>query len=135
METSCQLLQIREEISSLTKQKEAMREKIKEKQYEEADLCKINLRFIKIVQKTKGSDNYSPEKQGVKPSTPSKGKCASGDLPCTSSSNLPDTLGQPVNFIGVKKSLLNEISAAIQPAPSQIEVGSTTDKTRQQNTQ
>ena len=135
METSCQLLQIREEISSLTKQKEAIERKIKEKQYEEADLCKINLRFIKIVQKTKGSDNYSPEKWGVKPGTPSKGKCASGDLPCTSSSNLPDTLGQPVNLIGVKKSLLNEISAAIQPAPSQIEVGSTTDKTQQQNTQ
>ena len=135
METSCQLLQIREEISSLTKQKEAIERKIKEKQYEEADLCKINLPFIKNVQKTKGSDNYSPEKRGVKPGTPSKGKCASGDLPCTSPSNLPDTLGQPVNLIGVKKSLLNEISAAIQPAPSQIEVGKTTDKTQQQNTQ
>ena len=62
METSCQLLQIHEEITSLTKQKEAIERRIKEKQYEEADLCKINLCFIKIIQKTKGADNYSPEK-------------------------------------------------------------------------
>ena len=64
METSCQLLQIREEITSLTKEKEAIERRIKEKQYEEADLCKINLCFIKIIQKTKGADNYSPEKGG-----------------------------------------------------------------------
>ena len=128
METSCQLLQICEEISSLTKQKEAIERKIKEKQYEEADLCKINLHFIKIVQKTKGSDNYSPEKWGVKPHTPSKEKCASGDSPSTSSSNLSDSLEQPVNLLGVKKSLLNEISAPIKPGTSQIEVESTTDK-------
>ena len=132
METSCQLLQMCEEISSPTKQKEAIERKIKEKQYEEADLCKINLRFINIVQKTKGSDNYSPEKRGVKSGTPSKGKCASHDSPCTYSSNLSDTLEQPVNLIGVKKSLLNEISAPIKPGPSQIEVETTTDKPQQQ---
>ena len=128
MVTSYQLLQIHEEISSLTKQKEAIERKIKEKQYEEADLCKINLFFIKIVQKTKGSDNYSPEKRGMKPGTPSKEKCASGDSPSTSSSNLSDSLEQPVNLLGVKKSLLNEISAPIKPGTSQIEIESTTDK-------
>ena len=133
METSCQLLQICEEISSLTKQKEAIERKIKEKQYEEADLYKINLHFIKIVQKTKGGDNYFPEKWGVKPGTPSKDKCASGDSPYTSSSHLSDNLQQQVNLLGVKKSLLNEISAPIKPGTSQIQVESTTDKLCQQN--
>ena len=85
METSCQLLQIHEEITSLTKQKEAIERRIKEKQYEEADLCKINLCFIKIIQKTKGADNYSSEKQGVKPCTPPKKKCSEPESPSTSS--------------------------------------------------
>ena len=95
METSCQLLQICEEITSLTKKKEANESKIKEKQYEEADLCKINLCFIKIIQKTKCADNYSPEKWGVKPCTPLKKKCTDPESPFTYSYPLVDICKQP----------------------------------------
>ena len=122
METSCQLLQICEEITSLTKQKEAIERRIKEKQYEEADLCKINLHFIKIIQKTKGADNYSPEKWGVKLCTPSKKKCSEPESPSTSSCPPPDIhrqpIRQPINLGGVKKSLLSEISSPGKPCVS-----------------
>ena len=107
METSCQLLQICEEITSLTKQKEAIERRIKEKQYEEADLCKINLHFIEIIQKTKGADNYSPEKQVVKACTPSKKKCLELESPSTSSCPPPDIHRQPINLGCVKKSKMS----------------------------
>ena len=79
---------------------------------------KINLHFIKIIQKTKGTDNYSPEKQGVKPCTPSKKKCSEPESPSISSCPLPDIHRQPVNLGGVKKSLLHEISSPGKPCVS-----------------
>ena len=72
METSCQLLQLQEDISSLIKERECIDQRIKEKQFEEKQLQRSNLRFLKIVSKTKSSHNYSPEKQGIKPTTPIK---------------------------------------------------------------
>ena len=62
METSCQLLQLQEDISSLIKEREHIDQRIKEKQFEEKQLQRSNLCFLKIVSKTKSSHNYSPEK-------------------------------------------------------------------------
>ena len=72
METSCQLLQLQEDISSLIKEREHIDQRIKEKQFEEKQLQRSNLCFLKIVSKIKSSHNYSPEKQGIKPTTPIK---------------------------------------------------------------
>ena len=71
METSCQLLQL-QDITTLQKERDCIDQKIKEKQFEEKQLQRANLHFLKIVSKTKSSHNYSPEKQGIKPNTPIK---------------------------------------------------------------
>ena len=72
METSCQLLQLQEDITTLQKERDCIDQKIKEKQFKEKQLQRANLHFLKIVSKTKSSHNYSPEKQGIKPNTPIK---------------------------------------------------------------
>ena len=81
-------------------------------------ISKINLCFIKIIQKTKGAYNYSPEKRGVKLCTPSKKKCLDLESPSTSSCPPPDIHRQPINLGHVKKSLLSEISSPGKPCVS-----------------
>ena len=72
METSCQLLQLQQDITTLQKERDCIDQRIKEKKFEEKQLQRANLRFLKIVSKTKSSHNYSPEKQAIKPNTPIK---------------------------------------------------------------
>ena len=108
METSCQLLRICEEITSLIKQKEAIERKLKQKQCEEAELWKINLRFIKIIQKTKGADNYSPQKRGHKPCTPLKNKNKNANSTSDASTTLAHLPNQPTNAAHVKKALVSD---------------------------
>ena len=62
METSCQLLQLQEDITTLQKERDCIDQRIKEKKFEEKQLQRANLGFLKIVSKTKSSHNYSPEK-------------------------------------------------------------------------
>ena len=78
METSCQLLTLRHEITNLCVQKRQIEltlqgqmkeidEKLQQKRKEEAQLSAKNLRFLRIIQRTKGADNYSPKKHGIVP--------------------------------------------------------------------
>ena len=62
METSCQLLQLQEDITTLQKERDCIDKKIKEKQFKEKQLQRANPHFLKIVSKTKSPLNYSPEK-------------------------------------------------------------------------
>ena len=63
METSLQLLQIKEDIEGLYKERQVIDQKLQIKLREQAELTEKNLRFIKIVKKsTSGSDHYSPKK-------------------------------------------------------------------------
>ena len=76
MESSLQLLQIKEDIEGLYRERQAIDMKLQKKLREQAELTEKNLRFIKIVKKTtNGSDYYSPKKRGVNPPTPKKGNC------------------------------------------------------------
>ena len=82
METSLQLLQIKDEIEGLHKQKEVIENLIKKKLREQSELMQKNLRFIKIVKKASGgSEHYSPKKRGISPPTPKKSDYASNHVP------------------------------------------------------
>ena len=90
METSCQLLTLRHEITNLRVQRRQIElklqgqmkeidEKLQQKSKQEAQLSAKNLRFLRIIQRTKGADNYSPKKHGI---VPPKGTIPAGSS-CT----------------------------------------------------
>ena len=72
MESSVQLLNLRDEIRGLQKEKQEMDQKLQAKIKEELELSAKNLRMLKIVNQKMGADKYSPKKHGVGPPTPKK---------------------------------------------------------------
>ena len=75
MESSVQLLNLREEIKILQREKNCIEEKISLKMKQENEFSAKNLRWLKIINQKvgpEGSEKYSPKKLGAFPSTPQK---------------------------------------------------------------
>ena len=106
MESSVQLLNLRDEIKGLQKDKCDLEQKIQLKQKEEVELSAKNLRWLKIVNQKMGADKYSPKKKGIYP--PSPKKC----VQIVMSSSLPAAVGVDGNVSDSGTSL------ASSPIPS-----------------
>ena len=72
MESSVQLLNLRDKIRGLQKEKQEIDQKLQAKLKEELELSAKNLRMLKIVNQKVGADKYSPKKHGVGPPTSKK---------------------------------------------------------------
>ena len=100
MESSVQLLNLREEIKILQREKNCIEEKISLKMKQENEFSAKNLRWLKIINQKvgpEGSEKYSPKKLGAFPSTPKK-KFLSLSVPSSPSptiSSIPNTV-EPV---------------------------------------
>ena len=72
METSLQILNLGDEIRSLQRKRDDIQRTIDEKLKKQAELRAKKDRFLRIINITKGSGHYSPEKRGVHHPTPKK---------------------------------------------------------------
>ena len=83
METSCMLLKLKEEIDTLSKTKahiqDEMNKKIKDIDHKIAMKMELlaqilarNICYLHVIEKTKGSGYYSPQKCGISAITPTK---------------------------------------------------------------
>ena len=108
MESSVQLLNLREEIKKLQTEKEQIEQNIRLKQKQEAELSVKNLRWLRIVNQKMGAEKYSPKKRGIHPPTPKKctplsmgSSTQSSTLILGSAPPLPPTVTQLISEPGV----------------------------------
>ena len=83
METSCMLLKLKDEIDALSKTKahiqDELNKKIKDIDHKiamkmelQAQISARNIRYLRVIEKTKGSGYYSPKKHGISSTMPTK---------------------------------------------------------------
>ena len=115
MESSLQILNLGDEIRSLQRKRDDIQREIEQKLKKQGELRAKNERFLRIINITKGCDNYSPEKRGVLPPTPRKTSQALSQGPV----HQPDALTP-------KTSALNP--SAVKTTLQDLQTDKTTDK-------
>ena len=118
METSCELLKIQQEISCLQANRQQIEQRIKDKKEQYEDIAERNLRYLKIIQWTKGAGHYSPNKCGVYPPTPKKNTtstCTVGEKTLSEKGNHDNS-----TVVGATTFVATTISAVSPSSPSEM---------------